>query len=137
MTIEFPITVEGFDVRPAATALCPQSFTGDCGDWVSIRPCADEHDGKTFLGILLGDLAREPVAIYNTETRQVTLDFGSKNPAIYIPDLKQIIMGFESWWSTIKSPEDLRKISDQDIENVWYVRALKELMQKADDQKAN
>ncbi len=54
----------------------------------------------------------------------------SPNPAIFVFDLKKVIYGYESWWGEIKSEEDFRKITDLDINNLWYVKALKELLKK-------
>ena len=84
------------------------------GTFVSVRPCGDEFDEKTYLGIFVGD-----VAIGKT--------LSLHNPCIWVPDLDQYIFGCESWWGVISNEDELRKITDADIENVWYVRALKAL----------
>lgn len=84
------------------------------GSFVSVRPCGDEYGGKTYLGLYVGDV-----------------DIGLPNPCIWVPELKEYIFGCESWWGVIKSPEDLRKITDLDIESQWYVRALRALESKA------
>lgn len=47
------------------------------------------------------------------------------NPAIYVFDLQRIIFGAESWWSIIENPEELKDITDDDINSQWYVKALK------------
>ena len=47
------------------------------------------------------------------------------NPAIYVFDLQRIIFGAESWWSIIENQEELKDITDDDINNQWYVKALK------------
>lgn len=39
-------------------------------------------------------------------------------------------MGYESWWGFIKTVEDFQEITDEDISNVWYVKALKELSEQ-------
>ena len=44
-----------------------------------------------------------------------------------MPDLKRLVMGYESWWGIIESEEQLRQITNFDIENIWYVKALKAL----------
>lgn len=49
------------------------------------------------------------------------------NPAIFVPEFNEIIWGAESWWSKIESPDDLKQITDADIENAWYVKALKKI----------
>ena len=91
-----------------------KGWSCDPGSFVSVRPCGDEYEDKTYLGLYVGE-----VAIGDTMSLH--------NPCIWVPDLKQYIFGCESWWGVIDSEDDLRKITDADIENVWYVRALKEL----------
>ena len=49
------------------------------------------------------------------------------NPVIFIPDLMRVVLGIESWWVVIKKPKDLKKITDADIQNVWYAKALKSM----------
>jgi hypothetical protein len=119
--IEFPIEVTGieFKSKPIVNSMHPT------GTWVSVRPCNEEYENKTFLGVLLGDL---PVSTFVVHRKDQVLElFHSHNPAVYVPELKKIIFGCESWWGVIKSPEHLRKITDEDIDNVWYVQALKQL----------
>lgn len=47
----------------------------------------------------------------------------------YIADVfinkRKIIFGMESWWSRIKSEKELMDITNDDIEDVWYVKMLK------------
>lgn len=102
-----------------------QAFHGyEMGAWAAIRPVAKEYNSKTFLGIFLGELPFQSVLSVDKKVLNV---HAAGNPAIYVPDLKKIIFGYESWWHVIKTPEDLATITDKDIENVWYVKALKEL----------
>jgi hypothetical protein len=119
--IEYPVEVSGIKI------LDGRGYRdSEVGSWVSVRPCAKEYEDKTFLGIYLGDLLTGGTEMYNVQSKQVEVMLNS-NPAIYVPDLKKIVWGMESWWGVIDSPEKLRKISNADIENVWYVRALKDL----------
>ena len=41
-----------------------------------------------------------------------------------VPELKKIIYGCESWWHEISSADDFSGISDEDINNTWYVKLL-------------
>lgn len=119
--IEYPITVNGieFEGKLMEDSMYPT------GSWVSVRPCGEEYENKTFLGVLLGDL---PVSRFVSYRDDKVLELHHQlNPAIYVPELKKIIFGCGSWWGVIKSPEQLRKITDEDIDNVWYVQALKQL----------
>ena len=92
---------------------------------VKVRPCADEFEGKTFLGFYLGDLAMSPSAQIKED--HVKVGFGAYNPAIFIPEKMSVVMGCASWWGPIKTEEELKQISDDDIANVWYVKALKDI----------
>ena len=47
------------------------------------------------------------------------------NPAIYVPELRKIVFGCESWWGEIQSPDEIKDITDDDISNVWYVKLVK------------
>jgi hypothetical protein len=100
------------------------------GAFVSIRPCAPEYEGKTYLGLYLGDISISTHLDYNKETSVLHVSPGRHNPAIYVFNLKKIVFGMESWWGTIKSEANLEQITDKDIENIWYVKALKELRGK-------
>ena len=102
----------------------PGMYREQVGRFVSIRPAKEE---QTYLGILLGEIALSISVNYDEIERAIQVKHAFYNPAIYVFDLKKIIYGIESWWGIIESPEDLKKITNQDIDNVWYVKALKEL----------
>jgi hypothetical protein len=106
---------------------------GEVGDWVSVR-LANDADKNTYLGIYLGDWAGSFAASINHSTGELVITAGLGNPAIYVPDLKKIVRGYECWWGLIKGPDDLQQITDQTIQNVWYVRALKELSEPSTTQ---
>lgn len=84
------------------------------GTFVSVRPCGDEFKGKTYLGIFVGDVA-------------IDATLRLHNPCMWVPDLSRYIFGCESWWGVINNEDELKEITDADIENVWYVRALRSL----------
>lgn len=100
---------------------------GCCGDLVKVRPCASRYGGKTYLGILIGEAAMGVHADYQEQPKQLDIAFCSYNPVIFIPELKKLVYGMESWWSRIKSKDDLKDITDGDIQNVWYVQILKNM----------
>lgn len=98
------------------------------GRFVSVRPCGQGFEkGRTYLGIYIGDMALSVGVRFNEASRTGHVSWSFHNPAIFVPDLGRIVVGAESWWGVIKSPEDLRKITDLDIESVWYVQAIKSL----------
>jgi len=100
-----------------------------CGTLVKVRPCGKEYKSKTYLGILLGDI---PLSISHSIDKEgnVTTSRSMYNPAIFIPELKDIVFGCESWWGKIKSKEDLKDITDDTIKNTWYVNMLEDQLRK-------
>jgi len=106
----------------------------DCGIPVRIRPCAEEYKGKTYFGILLGDAALS--VGFSIKDGIVTSSFNFHNPAIFVPELKKIIYGCESWWGPIENEEELKLvITDETIQNVWYVKALKTMYPNKEEDK--
>lgn len=92
---------------------------------VKVRPCGDEYEGKTYIGFHIGDLATgSSVAI---EEDEIKCNWSRHNPAIYIPELNKVIYGYQSWWGAIGSETDLSDISDEDIQDVWYVKLLNKM----------
>lgn len=89
--------------------------------YVSVRPASGN---KTYLGIMIGNAPIYFGSSYNRKTQEIKVDY-HHNPAIFIPDLMTVVLGCESWWGKIEKPEDLQQITDADINNVWYVKALK------------
>lgn len=129
--MKFPLTVNDIKIEGEFGISLPLIHRDEVGCFVSIRPCADEYKGKTFLGILLGDLPMGVDVTYDEPSGVISILPGWGNPAIWVPDLKKVIMGYESWWGRIETPEQLREITDADINDVWYVKALKAMEQKS------
>ncbi len=121
--MDFPIEVKSIKSGPSPHYR--EGFGAKVGDFVSVRPCGEECHDKTFLGIYLGDFPCSLYVDFKKETGELTVDFSMMNPAIFVPDLNKVIRGYESWWGTIKYPEQLYQITDADIDNIWYVKALK------------
>lgn len=129
MTLPYPLTIKNieFGTRPV---LRPKAlFGGNCGDFVAVRPLnlGDENKDKTFLGVLLGDLSTGPVVEWKAQEGVLVVSNGGGNPLIFIPELKAVTHGYASWWGRIEDETQLRQITDADIQNVWYVQALKAL----------
>lgn len=100
------------------------SSIGDVGKWVAIRPVSNNPENKTYLGILLGSFTTSVSGSHDKESEILTLFPTDYNPAIFIFDLATVVFGYESWWSIINDKDGLRQITDQDISNTWYVKAL-------------
>lgn len=126
--IKFPIEVK--EVEFDVSHYCDWAMGCDVGQWVAVRPCADEYKDKTYLGIMLGSVPIHCGCSYDKETGVLTLRHSGNNPAMYVFDIKKVIIGAGSWWNKIETPEQLKEITDTDINSVWYVKALKELAEK-------
>lgn len=118
--IEYPITVNGIDNEKIRT-------TGryEPGSVCGIRPCEEKYNKKTYIGIYIGEL---PIAINTQYNKNTGILHNSciNNPAIFVPELKKIIFGIESWWQIIDKVEDAEDISDEEIGKQWYVQMMME-----------
>ena len=96
----------------------------DHGSLVAVRPVNSE---KTYLGVYLGEIPIRVSHAFDPKTKELNFYIGS-NPAICIPDLGcRVVMGAGSWWRELKSKDQLKDITDADIQNVWYVKALTQI----------
>ena len=125
------ITVK--EIRSKEGSALQDDWMCKTGELVSIRPVGEEYGKKTFLGIYLGEMAQNASFQYDKENKTITAGFGFYNPAIFVPALKKTIYGYESWWGKIESEEQLHQITDNDINNVWYVKALKEMASEQEE----
>lgn len=126
--IEYPFVIDKIETEKIDYSNC---LFHKVGSLVKIRPCGDEYHGKTYLGFLVGDLPTEIISNLYTETSTLNIST-MKNPAIFVPELKKIIFGYESWWGEIKSEEELKEITNDDIDNVWYIKILKNWVKNDD-----
>lgn len=117
--IEYPLTIKGIENSDIDTS----GLGHECGCLCEVKPCGEEYHDKSYIGIYLGEL---PISIHTSYNRQTGILSNStmNNPAIFVPELKKIIYGCESWWREITSIEDFKGISQEDIDNTWYVKLL-------------
>lgn len=108
--------------HPTNKALISPIF-GKAGDLVKVKPVNEKYGNKTYAGFLIGEIALG--SSIKVDTDCIQLDFSGHNPAIFVPELGEVIYGCESWWSSIKNLDELKDITDEDIANVWYVKFLK------------
>lgn len=135
--IVFPIEVHSVEISGRCGLSNPLGH--ETGTLVKIRPCGKEYEGKTYLGFLIGDISIHTSYSYNSAKKQLGF-YGAGNPAIFVPALRKVIFGCESWWCVIENEDELKDITGEDIENVWYVQLLKAMHtagnskpEKADD----
>lgn len=125
MPIKCPIVVNKINIKEPYSLYKP-------GGLAKVRPCGEEHKGKTYLGFFLGELAQAPYAMYCKDTKELNIGTSS-TPAIFVPALDRIVWGAESWWSRIEKEADLKDITDSDIENCWYVKVFRAMEKEKED----
>lgn len=119
--IEYPVTINGIENKEIDTT----GLGHTVGCLCEIRPCDEQYQNKSYLGIYLGEL---PISIISSlDNNGILTNSALTNPAVFVPALKKIIYGCESWWREIKDINDFKNISDEDIENQWYVQLLRQL----------
>ena len=134
--IEFPIDVKAIDYKDSPAWRPKALFGGECGDFVAVRPCGEEHDKKTYLELLLGELPLSLECRLDPASGTLTISRAIYNPAIFVPELYTIVFGAGSWWRKIKNAEQLGEITDAAIESVWYVKTLERMQAKQADGEA-
>ena len=71
--------------------------------------CKGKYNEKTYIGIYIGDLPIQILTSYKESTGQL-INSTMNNPAIFVPELKKIIYGCESWWKIIRSVDEFSKM---------------------------
>lgn len=120
--IEYPIEVAKIDTDKIDTS----GLFHETGCLVEIKPCAEEYGGKSYIGIYIGELPISITVSYNKKEKGLKVGTLG-NPAIFVPDLKKIIYGCESYWREIKGVDDFKGITKEEIESQWYVKLLKDM----------
>lgn len=120
--------------HPKNQAIKKPTF-GTQGALVSVRPVGEEYKKKTYLGFLIGEIALG--SSITMEDGKIQLNFSGHNPAIFVPELGKVIYGCESWWGEIESEAELKEITDEDIDNVWYVKLWKIFNERASKKENN
>lgn len=102
--IEFPIVVTLIESKPFNY----KPLVDEIGTLVAVRPCNEKYQGKTYIGFLIGDIPVQPIISYDENNQELDINmFG--NPCIFVPELKELIFGYQSWWTVIESEEDFKK----------------------------
>lgn len=131
MAITMPITVNKivFEKGDEQEDWCPGMWRDHVGQFVAVRPVKSiDPEGKTYLGLFLGELNVMGRGVsFNSETNTLTVVAPYGNPAIFVFDLNRVVFGYQSWWEIIENETDLAQITDADIQNTWYVKALQQM----------
>jgi hypothetical protein len=126
---EFPLSISGVKTRNILPGKGLLNRGVKPGTLVMVKPCSDNPGDKTFLGLYLGEFPVDFLWEYEKETKLIHM-LPHTNPAMLVPELNRIVWGMESWWGEIESVDQLKQITDEDIENVWYVQLLKSQLEK-------
>lgn len=124
---ELELLLSGYRVRKVVVEpsfVLKEAASRGCGRLAAVRPAGSD---KTHVGVYLGLIPFSAEVRITRDT--VTAGLGRGNPAFFVPSLKAVVFGYESWWHFIEKREDMRDITDPDIENIWYVRELNKLME--------
>jgi len=120
--IEYPIEVQSVKVREGSGM-----DTIKVGTPVRVRPCFETTGHKpktTYDGVFLGEMPCGMTSAYWPKIKELTV-VSSCNPAMYVPALKRVVWGMESFWSRVDKETKDKDITDEDISNTPYVKALK------------
>lgn len=109
--LEAPVSTVHLDSDLIAPRIVAPYHTGE---FVSVRPINDNPERKSYFGIMLGDM--NILARYGVKDGTLLVKGFLGMPAIFVPELAQLVYGPESHWRTIKSEADLTEISDKDLE---------------------
>lgn len=90
--IRYPLVVEGIDVD----SFSQMPSREQAGSLVLVWFMEGEERRRDW-GILLGELAIEPLVSYSRDTRRISVN-ALGNPAIFVPSVRRIVWGCESWW---------------------------------------
>lgn len=120
--IEYPIQVNEIKQNPI------EYNNGLHASYIG-KPVAVRVEDKTYLGIFIGDLPTHTHLAYLAQNGRLSVSV-IDNPAVFVPELNRIVFGYESWWKILESEEDFKDITDDIINNTWYVKMLKAINRK-------
>lgn len=119
--ITYPIEVEDIELNNEEKPLKQNENTGRI---CRIRCCG--KDDTTYLGFYLGECPISNTVNYYKDTKILKVGYLS-NPAIFVPKLNRVVYGCESWWNFIKDPDNIENITDELINDQWYMKMVKNL----------
>lgn len=128
--IKYPITVQKIEFKVEEPIHAKGFGSAKPGEFVAVRSCKKEHGDKTRLGLMLGFVPIHNAAVWDEKTGTLTFEHFGGNPAMFVFDLNEVVLGCGSWWGKIKDENHLKEITNDDINNVWYVKALKQLAER-------
>lgn len=119
-------------VMPETRDFIKEPLFHKSGSLVRVKIAGNED---THLGFLLGEFALAYSLSVDKKADSLVIKPSMHNPAMYVPKLGKIVYGMESWWSVINSEEDLEDITDSEIDNIWYIKLLRESLKNNRDGK--
>ena len=132
MEFENPISIKELKTD----SLNIENRYGETGTLVACRPCDEQYKDKTYLGFYLGELPAMQWPSVNKDEQKIQM-MTIRNPAMFVPEIGKVIWGAGSWWKIINSVEEFREITNEDINNTWYVQLARAIEKKEDNDKEN
>lgn len=111
--IEFPITVNEIT---SDIAFDTYNQDKNVGKWCVVVLNAEGYDEEMHVGIYLGELPLNVLAMYDTKHCTITNRFNN-SPAIFLPTFNKIFYGFNMRWKFVNEEKDFEHISKKDDEN--------------------
>lgn len=111
--ISYPVTINKMDIEnpePYGVTLTP----------VAVRICGEDI---TRFGVYLGNFPRYTTVSLNEDTGTLKIRCAD-NACIFIPELKRVVFGDECFWRRLKDETDMKNITDEIIQNQWYMKLL-------------
>ena len=75
-------------VQAPDDSILPANNWREAGVFVSIRPCSEEYNNKTYLGLYLGEIALGLGTTYDEKKKDLSLHHSFYNTAIFVFELK-------------------------------------------------
>jgi hypothetical protein len=90
----------------------PQKVVGDDGavtlggkvlslaQIVRVQSTKEGHDRETHFGILVGYMSRN-IVLRVSGDKTLHVEYGADTPVIFVPDFRDVLFGFECWWTEL------------------------------------
>jgi hypothetical protein len=134
--IEWPVQLNGIGWVPDGP---PVYSRRDPSAWVRIQVIGTS---ELHLGLHLGDVATAVQAHIGQQDKMLHLSYQGHNPAVYVPALNKIVMGFAAMWAPLgdeRAPgpqiSELHGALEKDSSLcLWFAAAHRDLLAKEVDQ---
>lgn len=94
------------------------------GTAVAVAPLAPAYGNKSYFGIYIGKVATAPDTSYEADSKLLIVKNGPYTPAILIPEINEIVYGYDCYWTVITGKKHLTLVNiNGDLP--WYMKSFK------------